>query len=126
MPAYQLGEVDVREHVAVHHDRAVVEQVERVAHGAAGAERSVLDRVADLDAERAAVAEDGLDPLGPIGHRKDHVAHAGARQQVELVAQERPVDDRHDGLGEAERQGTEPRALTAREDDRSHDGGQGS
>ena len=126
MPAYQLGEVDVREHVAVHHDRAVVEQVERVAHGTAGAERRVLHGVADLDAERAAVAEHGLDPLGPIGDRKDHVAHAGARQQVELVAQERPVDDRHDGLGEAERQGAEPRALTAREDDRSHDGGQGS
>ena len=74
-----------------------------MADGAARAERRLLDLVADANAEGAAVAEDRLDALGPIGHREDHLAHSGTNQEVELVAQEGPVDDRHHGLGRAER-----------------------
>ncbi len=90
-------------------------------HGAAGAERRLLHGVADLQAERAAVAEHRLDALGAIGHGEDHVAHAGAPQEVELVAQEGPVHDRHDGLRQAERQRAQPRAFAARENDCSHE-----
>ena len=120
------GEVDVGQHVAVHDDRALVEQLERVAHGAARAERRLLDRVADPDAEGAAVAEDRLDALGAVGDREHHLAHAGAREEVDLVAQERAIDHRHHGLRRAERERAKARAFAAREDDRSHDLGGGS
>ena len=42
-------------------------------------------------------------------------------QQIDLVVQERPVEDRHDRLGRVERQRTQPRALAPGEQNGLHD-----
>ena len=120
VPGDDRRQVDVGQHVAVQDDGPLVEEVERVADGAAGAERGVLDGVADAHAERTPVAEDGLDALRAVGHGEDDLAYPGAGEQVELVAEERPVDDRHDGLRRRERQGSQPRPLAAGQDDSFH------
>ena len=100
MAGHDLSEVHVGEDVAVQHDRALVEEGQGVAHGAAGAERRVLDGVADADAEGRPVAEDRLDPLRAVRDGEHDLPHARARQQVELVAEEGAIDHGHDGLRE--------------------------
>jgi hypothetical protein len=41
-------------------------------------------------------------------------------QEGELIGNERDVEERNDRLGRRQRQGPEPRPLTAREDDRGY------
>ena len=71
-----------------------------VADGAAGAERRRLDDVADLDADVRAVAEDVLDAARLVVQAEDDfVDLRHLLEQIDLVVQKRPVEDRHDGLG---------------------------
>ena len=93
-------EVDVGEDVAVEHQEALVEQVLGELQRAAGAERPRLLDVAQPHAEAAAVAEHGAHAVGHVAARHHHVVDAVAAQPVEHEADERPVDERHDRLGD--------------------------
>ena len=53
----ELGQVDVAEGVAGDDEERVVEPARRALHGAGGAQRRLLHRVADVDAERLDAAE---------------------------------------------------------------------
>ena len=69
-----------------------------------------------MDAETAAVAENGADLLGMVGDGEDHVAHTDGAEQIELMLQKRTIDHGRDGLGNLESQRAEPRPLAARQD----------
>ena len=115
-------QVHLGQHVAVEHDDRLGERVAGIAHGAAGAERRRLDDVADLDADARAVAEHVLDPPRLVVQAEDDfVDLRHLLQQVDLVVQKRPIEDRHDRLGRVERERPQPRAFAPGEQDGLHD-----
>ena len=114
-------QVDLGQHVAVEDDDRSVEVRLGELDRAAGAERLRLDQVADRQADAAAVAEDVLDAARLVVEAEDDFVEPGdLLQQVDLVVQERAVEDRDDGLRRVERQRPEPRALPAGEEDGLH------
>ena len=115
------AEIDLRQHVAVEDDDRLAKRFAGVAHRAAGAERRRLDDVSDAEAALAAVAEDLLDSARLVIQAEDDlVDFRNLLQKIELVVEERPLEDRNDGLGRVNRQWTEARALAPREHDRLH------
>ena len=119
--AMHRAEIDLRQHVAVEHDHRLAQRLAGVAHGAGGAERRRLDDVADAQPAVAAVAEDLFDPARLVVEAEDDLVDLRhLLQQIELVVEERPVEDRHDRLRRVNRQRTEARALAPREQDRLH------
>ena len=114
-------QVDLGQHVAVEdHDR-VAQRFARVADGAGRAERRRLDDVADAHARVAAVAEDLLDAARLVVEAEDDLVDLrDLLEQVELVVEKRPVEDRDDRLGRVDGQRTQPRALAPGEQDRLH------
>ncbi len=114
-------QVDLGQHVAVEDDDRSVEMRLGELDRAAGAERLRLDQVADRQADAAAVAEDVLDAARLVVEAEDHLVEPGdLLEQVDLVVQERAVEDRDDGLRRVERERPEPRAFTAGEEDGLH------
>ena len=115
------GQVDVGQHVAVEHEQALLEHplVEREAHRAGGAQRLLLDHVAQAHAV-VDVAEHPLDAVGHEAAGEDHLVHAVAVQPVEHEGQERPPGQRHHRLGGRVGERPQPRALAAGEDQRLH------
>ena len=74
-----------------------------------------------LQAGVAAVAEDLLDaPRLVVEAEDDLVDFRHLLQQIDLVVQERPIEDRHDRLGRVNRQRAKARALAPGEQDRLH------
>jgi hypothetical protein len=114
------GQVHVGEDVAVEDHRRAVQLSFGVLDRSAGAQRRLLDRVADAPAQGGAVAEDGLHALGAVGDREDDLRDAHRGQQVELVGEERPVHHRHHRLGRGQGEGPEPGALAPGQDDGFH------
>ena len=67
---------------------------------AAGAERFRLDHVAHLDAESRAVAEHGRNRLGLVVQAQhDLVDLRHLLEEIDLVGEERAIEDGNDGLG---------------------------
>ena len=90
-------QVDLLQHVAVEHDDRVLHGLRRELDGAAGTERLRFDRVGDLDAERVAVAEGLLDAPRLVVEAEDHFGDLRhLTQLIELIHQERAVEDRDD------------------------------
>src|SRR5262249_14247290 len=89
----------------------------RVAHAAAGAERLLLDDVAQAHAEMLGLAERLLDVVHAVGAGEDDVGDAVLAQQRELPGEEGTAQQRHHRLGARQRERPQPRALTAGEDD---------
>ncbi len=114
------GQVDVAEGVSGDDEERVVEPAGGALHGAGGAERGLLDRVADVDAERLAAAEIAPDRLRQEGDRHDHVLEAVAPEELDDVLHARLADDRHHRLGLVRGQRPQPRALSPRHDDGLH------
>ena len=114
------AEVEVGEDVAVEHEEALVEEVLGVLQRARGAARLGLLDEAQPDAELRPVAEHVAHAGGEEAARHDHVVDAVAAQPLEHVDDERPVDERHDRLGDGRRQGPQSRPLPAHEDHRLH------
>ena len=109
------------QHVAVEHHHRFAQRLAGVADRAGRAERRGLDDVADADAGVAAVAEDLLDPARLVVEAEDHLVDLRhLLQQIELVVEERPVEDRHDRLRRVNRQRAQPRAFAPGEQDRLH------
>ena len=98
------GQVDLGQHVAVEDDDRVRERVAGVADRPAGAERHRLDDVADADAESFALAEDLLDAARLIVEAEDDLVDLrDLAEEIDLVIQERPVQDGHDRFGRVDR-----------------------
>jgi hypothetical protein len=115
------AEVHLRQHVAVEHDHRLGQRIPGVADRAAGAERHGFHDVADAQAEPLALAEDLLDAPRLVVQAEDDLIDFGhLPQQVDLVIQERPPQDRDDGLRRVHRQRPQPRALPAGEEDGLH------
>ena len=71
--------------------------------------------------EFAAVAEDLLDaPRLVVEAQHDLVDLGHLLEQIELVVEERPLEDRNDRLRRVNRQRTQPRALAAGQENRLH------
>ena len=120
--AQHRRQIHLRQHVAVEHDDRIGDAAGGKLHRAAGAERRRLDDVADLDAQRRAVAEDVLDAPRLVVEAEDDLVDLGnLPDQIDLVVEERPVEDRDDRLGRVQGQRPQPRALAAREQDGFHD-----
>src|SRR5260221_7868201 len=115
-------EIHLRQDVAVEDDDRFGERVPRVADGAAGAERHRLDDIPDADAESFPLAENLLDAARLVVETEDDLVDLrDLPQEIDLVVQERPVQDRHDRLGRVDRQRPQPRALSSGEQDGLHD-----
>jgi hypothetical protein len=114
-------EVDLGQHVAVEDDHRLAQRFARVAHGAGRAERRRLDDVADAEAAVAAVAKDLFDPSRLIVEAQDRLIDLRhLLQQIELIVEKRPIEDRNDRFWCVNRQRTEPRTLAPREQNRLH------
>ena len=115
------AEIDLRQHVAVEDDDRLAQRFAGVADRAGRAERRRLDDVADAEAGVAAVAEDLLDAPRLVVEAEDDLVDFGhLLQQIELVVQKRPVEDRDDRLRRVNRQRAQPRALAPGQQDRLH------
>ena len=114
------GHVEVREHVAVEHQEALVEQRLGELQRSARAQRLRLLDVAQADPVAAAVAEHVAHAGREEPARHDHVVDAVTAQPVEHEGDERPVDQRHDRLGDGRGQGPQARPLAAGEDQCLH------
>ena len=91
------AEVDLGQHVAVEDDHRLGELIAGVADRAAGAERHRLDDVAQPQAQPVALAEDLLDPARLVVQAENRLVYLRhLPEQVQLVVEERPVEDRND------------------------------
>ena len=92
-----------------------------VAHRAGGAERRRLDDVAKLDAGVAPVAEHFLDAVRLIVEAENHlVDFRHLLDEIELIVEKRPVEDRDDRLGCVNGERAQPRALAPDKKQRLH------
>ncbi len=92
-----------------------------VLDAAGRAQRRLLDRVVDVDAERAAVAEVAADDLGQERQSDDDVVDAVPLEQLDDVLHARLVADGHHRLGLVAGERPQARALSAGHDDGAHD-----
>ena len=115
-------DVDAGHHVAVEDDERVVDALRGVANRAAGAERRRLDDVADAHAGAGAVAEHFFDAARLVVEAEDHLVDLRhLLEEIDLVVEERAIEDRHDGLGRMNRQRAEARAFAPGEQNGFHD-----
>ena len=113
--------IDLRQHVAVEHDDRVAHALRGVAHRAGGAERRRLDDVAELDAGVAPIAEHLFDAVRLVVQAEDHlVDFRHLLDEIELIVEKRPVEDRNDRLRCVNGQRAKPRALAPDEKKRLH------
>ena len=122
MQGEHRGQVHLGEHVAVEHDDRVGHARRRELHRASGAERRRLDDVADLDAERRAVAEDVFDAARLVVQAQDDLVDLGnLPDEIDLVVEEGPIEDRHDRLRRMQGQRPQPCAFSAGKKNGFHD-----
>ena len=99
MQLHDRVDVDARHDVAVEDDQRVGDALRRIANRAAGAERRRLDHVAQPHARAGALAEDLFDAARLVVEAEDDLVDLGhLLQQIDLIVQERAVEDRNDGL----------------------------
>src|SRR4029077_6542998 len=87
------GQVDVAERVAGDDEEGVVEPARGTLDRAGGAERRLLDRVADVDAEGLAAAEVAPDRLRQERDGDDHVLETVTAQELDDVLHTRLADE---------------------------------
>ena len=117
-----LLHVHRRHHVAVEDDDRVGDVLRREFDGAAGAERRRLDHIPDAHAGARAIAEDLFDPARLIVEAEnDLVDLRHLLQLIDLIVQERAVEDGNDGLGRVNRERAQSRALAPCKENCFHD-----
>ena len=84
------------------------------------AERAFLLDEVDPHAVVRAVAEETGDLVAEVTDDDVDVGDAAVAHHLDLVGEQRPVQDRQDRLGAALRERIHPRALAGREDDADH------
>ena len=115
-----LREVDVGERVAGDDEERVTERVADLAHRAAGAERRLLDAVAEPEAHAAAIAVGVLDHGGEVLEGHVRLGDAAAREQVEDVPEAGLIDDGDHRLRAVDGERSEPTPLAPGHDDGEH------
>ena len=114
-------QIDFGQDVAVEDDDGISKRVGGKANRAGGAEGRRLHHVAEREAAVAAVAEDFLDAAGLIVEAEDDLVDLRhLLDEIELKLQERPIEDRNDGLRGVNGEGAQPRALAPGEQNRLH------
>jgi hypothetical protein len=115
-------EIHFGQHIAVEHDDRVSEEFLGVLDRAGRAERLRLDDISNAQAELRSVAENLFDaPRLVIEAENDLVDFRDRPEQIELIEQERAVEDWDDGLRRVGRQRAQPRAHPAGQQDCLHD-----
>ena len=113
--------IDLRQHVAVEDHHRLGQGIPGIADRAARPQRHRLDDVAELDAEAIAVAENLLDAPRLVIQAQDHLVDLrNLTQEVDLVIEKGPVEDRHDRLRRVDGQRSQAGALTAGKQDGLH------
>ena len=116
----EARQVDVAERVAGDDEERVVEAAGGEANRAGGAERRLLHRVADVDAERLAVSEVAPDRLRQERDGDDDVLEAVELEELDDVLHARLADDRDHRLRLIRGERAQACALSPRHDDRLH------
>ena len=115
-------QIDLREHVAVEHDDRFFQRIPGVADRARRPERDRLDDVPQPEAEPLAFAEHFLDPPRLVIEAQDRfVDLRHLLEQIDLIVEKRPVENRHDRLRRVHGQGPEPRPFPTGQQNRFHD-----
>ena len=115
------AEVDLGQHVAVEDDHRLGQLIAGVADRAAGAERHRLDHVAEPQPQPVALAEDLLDPARLVVQAENRLVDLRhLPQQIDLVVEERAVEDRNDRLGRVDRERPQACALAPGEQNGLH------
>jgi hypothetical protein len=122
MERQHCRQVNRCEHIAVeHHDGLATCLTGCKLDGAAGPERCWFHHVPEVNSEVGAVAEHLFDaPRLVVQAQDDFVDFRHLTQQVDLVAQERAVENRNDRFWCVERQRPKPRPLATGEEDCLH------
>ena len=116
-----LTQVDLRQHVPIEDYDRFAQRLARIPHGARGAERRRLDDVANAQAGLAAVAEELFDASRLVVQAQHHLVDLGyLLEEIELVVEEGPLEDRDNRFGGVDRQRPKPRALAPCQQDRLH------
>ena len=110
-------EIGVGEHVPVEDEDGPLREVRGVPDAAPGAQRLLLHGVAQGDPEVAGVAERPAHVVHPVGARQDDVADPVLAKEGDLVGEEGVIEERDHRFGSTEGERSEPRALSAGEDD---------
>ena len=92
-------------------------QIDGIPHTASCPEGLGLDGVAEPDAPGGAVPHGAAHLLHHVGAGQHDVGDPVAAEQVELVREERDIEQRDDGLGARQRERAESRALAPGQDD---------
>ena len=96
------------------------EEIRAVFHAAGGAERLILDPVAERKPERAAVPEGVDDLLRAVFQRGADLGEALCGEQAQDMLHHGASEQRREGLGVPARHGAQPAALAAGQDDCLH------
>ena len=114
--ADQVAVVELRQHVAVHHEESAVEAVDELERRS-GAERFVLVHVLDRDVPVLTVVEDRLDEMREVADAERDVLDPTGLELVDHELEDRPLADRHQRLRKHRGVRREARAAAAREHD---------
>ena len=119
MKLHQGGEVQVRQDVAVQDQERLVQVAGGIRHGPARPQRPPLGDPRDRGMA-APGSDERRERLLQVRGGQEHFADTVPGQVVEDVVQERPVDQRHQGLGDRLGQGPHARPLPAHQNDGLH------
>src|SRR4030095_2569272 len=116
------GQVELGHDVAIEHDDRFSQLVACVLDRTGRAQRYRLDHVANLDSEVSAIAKHLFDAARLVVEAEnDFVDFGHLLQQINLVMEKRPVEDRNDGLRSMHRQRTQAGALAPCKENSLHD-----
>ena len=114
-------QIELGQYIAVEHQDGLVQILLGVLHSTGRSQRHRLDDVADRHAQLPAVADQVFDPAGLIVQAEDDLVNLrNLPEEVDLIAEKRTVEDRHDRLRRIERERAKARTLPAGEEDRLH------
>ena len=117
----QPAQIDLRQHVAVEHHSVSGHALSGVTDRARGAEWCRLDDVPKLDAGLASVAEHLFDAVRLIVEAEnDLVDLRDLLDEIELIVEKRPVEDRDDRLRSVNGKRAQPRTLAPDKKQRFH------
>src|SRR5258708_5648675 len=115
-------EIHLRQYVAIEDDHRFGERVPRIADRPARADRHRFDDVADADAESFTFAENLLYAARLVIEAENHLVDLrDLLEEIDLVIQKLPGQDRNDRLWRVDRQWSQPRTFASGEQDGFHD-----
>ena len=114
------GQIHIREGVAADDDEGLVEKGLSVLDAARGTQGAFLHEIGEVDPERGAIAEIGLDLPGHVLQRHADLGDAVALEQANRMLHDRAVHDGNHGFRDVAGEGAQTRPLASSHDDRFH------